>query len=501
MSIVKDTQIGALGYSTPTVHLIEVTPSPNARASTTNVVGLVAQAIRGEVGKIYTVGTLLEYEKSLGGYNTIADGYLWAKNFFDANGSLLKVVRAGGSNMVKATGSIASGGVNVVFNIEANTVGSWGNQIEATVTDSIFSGYFNLTIRNKATQEIREFKKVTSDEDDTRYLMTLVNQDPTKFFNITMVLTDGTVPTAGVTTLTNGSDGTLTGTNLADSAYVGTESSGVRTGIQAFKAQSAEDVIMVQSARLSATINSALITHVSDIRLSPRRTIIAFPEATDVETAITNMASYDYDKVKVVFNPPQVENPFTGELEYVNPTSFESANDTLLGYHQSASQSALPANVRGLKYELSGTEVDQLTANRINPYILKVGRGFIRASDYTASANPQLAQNVVRKAKDYFGRTFYALLQNFISKPITAKLWKSIRDAMVAFLRIEANANRIGHSTGTTPYAVKCDSENNPTDIVQLNRIRIDCQISLLAPADIIEIYLDASQDKTITNA
>lgn len=501
MSIVKDTQIGALGYSTPTVHLIEITPSPNARASTTNVVGLVAQAIRGEVGKIYTVGTLLEYEKALGGYNTIADGYLWAKNFFDANGSILKVVRVGGANMVKASGSIASGGVNVVFNVEANTVGTWGNQIDVTVSGSPFTGYFNLTIRNKATQEIKEYKKVSSDEDDTRYLMTLVNADVNKFFTITMVLTNGTVPTAGTTTLTGGSDGTLTGNSLPDSAYVGTESGGVRTGIQAFKAQSAEDVIMVQSARLSSTINNALIVHVSDIRLSPRRTVIAFPEATDVDTAITNMASLDSDKVKVVFNHPQVENPFTGELEYVNPTSFESANDTLLGYHQSASQTALPATVVGTKFELTGTEIDRLTANRINPYTLKVGRGFIRSSDYTASANPQLAQNVVRKAKDYFGRTFYALLQNFISKPITPKLWKAIRDALVAFLRIEANAERIGHSTGSTPYAVKCDSENNPTDIVQLNRIRIDVQISLLAPADIIEIYLDASQDKTITNA
>ena len=501
MSYVKDTQIGALGYSTPTVHLIEVTPSPNARAASTRVVGLVAQAIRGEVGKIYTVGSLLEYEKALGGYTSNVDGYLWAKNFFDANGSLLKVVRVASEGTVKANADIVSGGTDVVFTVEANTVGTWGNKIEVVTSASPFAGYFNLTIRNKATQEIKVYTKVSTDEDDSRYLLSMVNSDPVRFFNITMTLTDGTIPDLGATILSGGNDGTTIGSNLIDSAYVGAEAGGVRTGIQVFKAQSAEDVVMVQSARATTTINNALITHVSDIRLSPRRTIIAFTEATDVTAAITAKGLIDSDKVKIVFNHPQVENPFTGELEYVNPTSFEAANDTLLGYHQSASQTALPATVVGLKFELTGTEIDQLTAVQINPYFLKVGKGFIRASDYTASSNPALMQNTVRKAKDFFGRTFYDLLQFFISKPITTKLWKDIRDAMINFLRLEANAERIGRSDGSTPYAVKCDKDNNPTDIVKLNRIRIDCQISLLANADIIEIYLDASQDKTITNA
>jgi hypothetical protein len=92
-------------------------------------------------------------------------------------------------------------------------------------------------------------------------------------------------------------------------------------------------------------------------------------------------------------------------------------------------------------------------------------------------------------------------LQNYISKPIASKLWASIRDSLIAFLKTEASAGRIGRSTGGVPYGVLCDSSNNPQEIVQLNKVIVLVEISLLAPADIIQVFLDAQQDKTIVNA
>ena len=500
MSIVREDQIGSLNYTTPKVILVEVSQSPNARAASSNVVALVVQAIRGQVGKIYSVGSLIEYEKKLGGYNSNTD-YLYVKNFFDGNGSILKVVRVASTGTMLASVNVQTTGAVTIFSITADTVGSWGNSIEAVVSNNPISGYFNISIRNKATQEIKQYNKVTTDSDDSRYLPTLIASDTGLFFTVAMSLTDGTVPPSAVYTATNGSDGSQVGSSLADSAYVGLESGGVRTGIQAFKASSAEDVSIIVSARNSATINSALLVHVSDIKLSPRRTILINPVGTSVDGAVTSMQTLDNEKAKMAFPYVKVTNPFTGVLETANPVAFDAANDTLLSYHQSASQTAYPATVVELEYELTPNEVDTLTGNRINPIVLRVGRGFIRASDYTTASNPALAQNTVRKAKDFFAKTFYDLLQNFISKPITPKLWKDIRDAMTAFLRNEATNERIGNSSGGAAFGVKVDSENNPTDIVKLNRIRIDTQISLLANSDIIEIYLDASQDKTVTNA
>lgn len=500
MAIVRDDQIGSLNTSTPKVILVEVTPNPTARASSTNVVGIVGQFIRGATNKIYNVTSLNELERKLGGYLDGYDGYLFTKDFFDANGSVAKIVRVTSSGTAYATGAIYSdaGATGLVATFTADTVGTWGNYITVDVTASTVTGYVDLVVRNTKTSEVRRYTKTTfTSTSDTRYIVTLVNADPSKFFTLS-VASNSSNPYATSTTLSGGSNGASTGSSLSDTAYVGTESGGTRTGIQAFKASSAEDVSIVLSCRNTDTINSALITHVSDINLSPRRTIITFASGTDVDTAIGKMATLDSDKVKVTFPYVYVENPFTGVLELHNPVAFDGANDTVLSYHQSASQTVYPATVRDIEFDLSVGDINSLTAKRINPIVLKVGRGFIRSSDYTTSSNPSLSQNVVRKAKDYFARTFYDLLQFYLSKPITVQLWKDIKDALEAFLRLEEGAGRIGNSQGGKAFGVKIDAENNPTDIVKLNKIIALVEISLLAPADIIQVFLDAQQDKTI---
>lgn len=502
MAIVRDDQLGSVNMTTPKVVLVEVTPSPTARAVSTNVVACVFQATRGERGKVYTIGSLTEFEKTFGHYDSTLDGYLWTKRFFDANGSILKGVRAMSSGGVKAFKTINDGALTPVdlFTITFSTEGTCGNFTTIkTVVNPLDSNYFNITISNSKTGETLTYTKTTLDNTDARYLGTLIQNDPNKFFSFTFIA-DGT-PAYGTFSLATGSNGTTTGSGLSDSEYVGTDSGSGRTGIQSFKASSCEDVSIVVSARSTSTINTALITHVEDITLSPRRTIISLPAGTTVASAITAKTSIDSDKVKISFPMVKVQNPFTLENETVSSNAFDSAMDTLLSYHQSASQTAYPVTVAEAEIDLSPTEIDQLTTVQINPIVFKSGKGFIRASDYTTSSNPSLKQNVVRKAKDYFARVFYDLLQNYISKPITPALWAEIKSVMEAFLRIEQANGRIGSTTGGKAFGVKIDAENNPQSIVQQNKIIIYCEISLLAPADIIIMYLDARQDKTIVNA
>lgn len=502
MSIVRDDQIGSLNFSTPKVILVTVTPSPTARAASTNVVGIVGQFNRGTVGSVLTVGSMNEVGRKLGFYSSEEglDGYYFMQNFFDANGSLAKVVRVASTGTVAATGTVFDdAGTTPLGTFTADSVGTWGKYLKVDIADNTISGYSNITVRNTKTNEVRQYIKTTTDSTDDRYIKTLVDEDPSKFFTYTSLVTDGTVFGEGTTSFSGGSNGTDTGDDLSDTAYVGTESGGIRTGIQAFKSQQyGEDVSIVVSARNTDTINTGLITHVNDITLSPRRTIIAFAQGTSVDSALTKMATLDDDKVKVSFPYVKVRNLFTNQDETFSPIAFDAANDSLLSYHLSASQTAYPATVKDLELDLSGSDIDSLTKARINPIVLRIGRGYLRASDYTTSSNPALAQNVVRKAKDYFARTFYSLLQFYISKPITPALWQEIKSGLETFLGIEAAAGRIGKTDGSKPYAVKVDSENNPTEIVQLNKIIILVQIALLAPADIIQVFLDASQDKTI---
>lgn len=501
MTFVTDQQLGSVNYTTPKAIIIEITPNPTARAASTNVAGIVAQFNRGNTNRTYTVGSMTDVGKKLGVYVNGLDGYYFMKNFYDANGGTAKVAIAASSGRTSASGYIrathaTSGTILGIF--VADSSGTWGNSLLIDVKEASVADYFNITVRNPNTTESRTYQKVTTDSSDARYIKTIIDADANRFFSYTSVVTDGTVALADTTfTFSGGLNGTVEGSSVADTAYVGTDSGGLRSGIQLFKNQAESDVIVVGSARNTSTINAALLTHVADITLQPRRTIVPFAVGTTVDQAITAVASLDTDKAKVVFPYVKVFNIFTNQEETFNPTAFELANDTLMSYHLSASQTRLPDTVTALELELSSTEIDSLTAKRINPYALEAGRGFIRKSDYTLSSNPALAQNVVRKAKDFFGRSFYTSIQPYLSKPINQRLFDNLKDTLSSLLRIEERAERIGNLYGAA-FGVKCDNDNNPPESVDQNRVNILVEISLLAPADFIQVFMDARQNKTV---
>ncbi len=505
--LITDQQLGSVNYSTPRLIIVSVTPSPSARSSNSLVVGLVTQTTRGATNKLHSVSSLNEFERKCGGYDAAlgTEGYLTVKDFFDSNGSNLKIARAASTGTVAATATLFGdpSGTTEIGTFTLDSVGTWGNSVKADVNAASVDDYVNIVVRNTATQESRTYVKTTTDINDDRYIGKLVAKDAMKFFTYTAVITDGSVlPDVGTTSFAGGSNGTDVGDDLADTAYVGVSSGGTNTGLQMFKSQNADDVSIVISSRSTDTINAGIIVHVNDIKLSPRRARLCFAIGTTADEVIdTKMATMDYEKVSFSWPHVQVSNPFTGELEVHNTSVFDAANDTLIGYWQSASQTKYPATVVDTEIDIQIEDIDRLTAKRVNPIKLEIGSGFLRASDYTSSSNPALSQNIVCKAKHFYARAFYKILQPFLSLPITPTLWTNMRNALIGLLKIEAAAIHIGRSDGGIPYGVKIDRENNPQEIVQMNKVIALVEIALLAPADIIVVFLDAQQDKTIVNA
>lgn len=493
MAVVKESQLNLINESVPQLIVVEVEPKPIVRGASTNVVGIVGQFTRGEVGKIYEIGSLSEASRKLGDYLSGLDGHLFLKNFFDGAGGIAHVVRVASTGTAAATGLITdtSTGTAALMSFVFDSVGTHGNATTIKINNSAVSGYFDIQIQNG--QEIAVYNKATTLSTDERYIATLVSQDVNRFFTLTMHQTNGTMPASGFTTMSGGSNGTLTGSSLTDSAYVGTDDSNGRTGIEKFEDD--DEIIMVVSARSTDTINTALIAHVNQTSVSTRRTIISFAAGTSIDTAVTNMALLDYDKVKVVYPTVKVRNIYSNAIENVSAVSFSAGLDSALTYNLSASQRALPATVLGTEIEFNETEIAKLTKNRINPISKKKGRGVIYRSDYTTSSNPRTQQNFVRKSKDFFIISFDTFMQAFLSKPIDEDLWKDIKSTMETFMGIEATAGRIGRSDGAVPYSVKVDSDNNPPAIVQLNKVIVWTQISLKGVADLIYLYLDVQID------
>lgn len=500
MPVIRESQTNSIQYSLPEVYIIEREPAASVRGASTNIAGLVCQTTRGKTDTIYEVGSMEEFSRVLGNYKDGLDGYLYAKNFFDANGGVLHIVRVTSSGTAAAsyTASGSEAGSGGVFSITADSVGTWGNDIVLSIATGSTTGLINVSVRNG--KELRLYDNVSTDSTSTRYVANIINEDSTKFFSISMILSDGTLPTVGNFNLAGGSNGATTGSSLADDAYVGTEVGSDRTGIQKFKED--DEILIILSARNNDTINAALITHVNNLTLSPRRTILTLAAGTSVTNAITYAQGLDDDKVKIMYPRLTVRNPFTKQNDTdVNPTSFAAAIETLIPYNRSGSQVILPATVIGVEKTLTNTEMVSLTKNQINPIFRKKGRGFIYGSDYTTSKNPLLSENAWRRAKDFFAISFETSIQPYKSRDIDSQLWADMRNALSAFLDNEASARRIGKSDGSRPYSVKIDSDNNPQSVVQSNRVIIEVEISLKGLANTILIYLDSSPDKTIVNS
>jgi len=498
MPIYRESQIGSILPAVNEVVLIEKNPVPLINGNSVNGVGVVVQGTKGNTDEIYIVNSMSEYINALGDYITGLDDYLFVQNYFSGGGANLHVVRVASSGTATAsvtlTGQSTTGNV-VTFSYDS--FGTQGNNATVTITNSSVTGYVDLLFREG--KNTLSYQKVTTDISDTaRYMKTVIDQDVNSFIDVTMVLTDGTLPATGTFSLSGGSNGVLTGASLPDSAYVGTETSNGRTGIELL--ETTDEITTVICPRSSSTVHTALISHVGDLSLSPRRTIIALPSGTSIDSAVTAMDLIDDDRVQVLYNWVKITNPFTFETQLVNPVAFKASYDVVLSYEQSASQRRLPAVVIGVERVLTNNDVNRLALKRINPIRKQRGAGIVFEKDISSSSEPAREQWSVRKAKDYFALSIEDGLKPFVSRPITPELFAQISSSLSAFLELEARARKIGRSDGSKPYSVLCNSSNNTQSTIQRNRVIVDVEISLLGLADKIFVYLDSGIDKTIVN-
>lgn len=478
--------------STPDVSLREATPAPSIKAAAIGVIGAVGQASRGPVGVPTRVGSFTEWIRKFGDYNSsqLGEGYMYMYNLFRAGANQVDFVRVTDGNHTQATASVSG----TMWRL--TTPGSWGNSVTLTVTASTIAGYVNLRFAN-GNAEVYEYNAVTfTDSADPNYVQTIVNNAAQSDDFVEIVTLVASNPPAATYTFTGGSNGTVQGASLTDSAYTGTNSSSGLTGLVALEAD--EDVEIIVCARASDTVSTSLKTHVSLSTVTPRMAVCAPASGTTVSTLVTTMASFNTDRCQVTYPWVQIVNPQNNRKEYHNPTAFYAGVLAGLSYHISPSRQVVNG-VIGTERALTRSDVDTLSNSRVSPITLLAGAGFVIRNGNTASNNPALRNVTRRRAVNFFGKTFEAGLQPFVSKPHTPGLQIDVVNALSNILQNEANAGKIGNVTGGRPFAVKCDSENNPLSVIQQNQMMVDIQISLWSPADFINVTLDAVEGKVLT--
>lgn len=477
---------------TPDVNLLEASPAPSIRASAIGVVGVVGQAIRGPVGVPTRVGSLADFTRLFGGYHAAqgGEGYMFMYNLFRSGASVVDFVRITDGNEKAATATVNGSSYKLT------SPGTWGNSVTLKVSASSVAGFVDLVF--SYGKESYSYKSVTfTDSASDSYIGNVLNASA-QVDNFVQLVSAGVAnPNVGTYTFSGGSNGTVEGVSLLDSAFVGVndEVNGL-SGLVALEAD--EEVEIVVCTRANQTVNEALKNHCSLTSVTPRMAVCAPELGTSVSALKTFMATFNTDRCVMTYPFLQILNPNNNKKEYHSPVAFYAGLLSTLSYHISPSRQSIQG-VIGTERALTRSDVDQLSKARVSPITLLSGFGFVVRNGYNCSNEPSKANVTRRRAVNFFAKTFETGLQQFVSRPHTQSLRFEVVSSLNSLIQNEVAMGKIGRVNGGKAFAVKCDSENNPDSSVQQGKLIVDVQISLWSPADFINVTLDVSEAKVLT--
>ena len=185
----------------------------------------------------------------------------------------------------------------------------------------------------------------------------------------------------------------------------------------------------------------------------------------------------------------KVFDPIAGQARFVPPSGHIAGiwarNDDTRGVWKA------PANevIRGaisLELQLTKSEQDQLNPVGIDCIRAFPGRGIRVWGARTLSSDPAWRYVNVRRLFNYIEESVIGGTQWVVFEPNDMALWQRVRRTINAFL---VRTWRDGALLGATPqeaFYVKCDSETNPSEVIDAGQLVVEIGIAPVKPAEFV---------------
>jgi phage tail sheath protein FI len=200
-------------------------------------------------------------------------------------------------------------------------------------------------------------------------------------------------------------------------------------------------------------------------------------------------ARYDSKFATMYWPWVKVMDPLAGQASFMPPSGHMAGiwarSDDTRGVHKA------PANevIRGvLEPELLLTkgEHDQLNPQGINCIRAFPGRGVRVWGARTLSSDPAWRYLNVRRLFNYIEKSVLDGTQWVVFEPNDMALWERVKRTISAFL---VRVWRDGALFGATPaeaFYVKCDSETNPSEVIDAGQLVVEIGIAPVKPAEFV---------------
>ncbi len=516
----------------------------------TSITAFIGRATRGPVNEPTTINSFADYERTFGGVwekSTIS----YAVRDFYLNGGTQAIIVRLHNSATAAKISLPTGAADPddELVLEAASVGSWGNNLNASVDyktkNPSDTDLFNLAVSDKR-RAIEKFPNVSVDPTSARYLPGVLEQSSTlvrvqkdsagepivpsvrpaeSTSPATPLSPPTSPPTSPPASPTPGSDGN----HLTDAQFFGTGMAGAKTGLFALEKADLFNLLCIPPYTSRNGTPLAEGAQPTDVTTSLIAQAAAYCQKRRAMLLVDPHSDWkDKDKAKTSFTassnayPGTISNYaalFFPRLKQPDPlrdsqvkefvpcgaiAGIFARTDSQRGVWKApAGQEATMVGVPQLSVSLTDDENGEL--NQIGINCLRVFPVFGRLvwGSRTLEGADRLASEwkyiPVRRTALFIEESLYRGTQWVVFEPNDEPLWAQIRLNVGAFMH---NLFRQGAFQGTTPreaYFVKCDKETTTQNDINLGIVNILVGFAPLKPAEfvIIKIQQMAGQIET----
>src|SRR5574337_190444 len=483
----------------------------------TSITAFIGRAPRGPSSEPTTVNSFGDFERMFGGLQAEYPMSYAVRDFYLNGGNQAIIVRlykdATAADIPLPTGQPAP---NDFLPLVAASVGSWGNNLSATVDyktkDPSNTNLFNLTV-SESGGTTEKWLNVSIDDADPRYVprvlkegstLVRVKKDPSTG--------DWIVPNARPTetttsaTANSGKDGAA----LTDTEYTGSQAT--KTGIFALEKADLFNLLCIPPDSRGGDTSNGVYQAAMAYCKNRRAMLIVDPPAA--WGAIKEMAAAtardglsalgltgDAARNAALYFPRVIEADPKREAQFdiFVPCGIVAGvmarTDVQRGVWKApAGLDAALNGVQGLQANLTNDENGMLNPLGINclrafPIAGRVvwGARTLRGADQLADEYKYIP---VRRTALFIEESLYRGTQWVVFEPNDEPLWAQIRLNIGAFMH---NLFRQGAFQGATPqdaYFVKCDKETTTQNDINLGIVNIVVGFAPLKPAEFVVIQL-----------
>jgi phage tail sheath protein FI len=444
-----------------------------------------------------------DYVNNFGTWNTTAtnDLPLAVYMFFANGGRQAYVTRVVGGGSAKATRTLQdrAGSPADTLALTAVNAGAWAVNsgsyygISFSVTDSVTTGYFDLTIYFGGITSpyiVEKFTDLSMTATDARYAVSVINAG-----------------SRYVTALDKGSSATGATRNPATIAVA---SGSLAGGLDGAAVTSITDYTAFDTIKSSLLLNVAGHTDATTINAaisyaSGRGDVFVIVDGKDdtVANELTLADSYTASSFAAVYYPRiSIADPTKGVGAATNATVLVGPGGAVAGLFVSTDNfrgvfkapAGLQARIAGAVSvnTLTNAELDSLNtaAQAVNAIKYVPGSGIVVMGSRTLSPAYIDKYVPVRRTLIYLEKALSDLTQFAVFEPNNATLWRRLNSTVSSFL---TNFWAQGGLRGTNPqqaFFVTVDSTNNTAATIDNGEVHIEVGVSLQRPAEFVVIKI-----------